>query len=229
MTAPWVCALEHEEVTVSSIDPQAAKSPVSRIFLLALGLVVAGCAGGTGSSAATNAGLTAASPSELGSAESSIAGADLVGTWTRTQECEGMLAAFQEAGLAESQLDWIIGNWVGDPADVEVHTDDICADARPAEEHFHFFTADGQFGSYDARGEQVDDGDYAVVDADTLSFPSHSTEFGYDGDILVTYTVSGDSAEFEVQVPDVCDDACSLAHAWALSAFFGPEPWTRTD
>jgi hypothetical protein len=140
-----------------------------------------------------------------------------------------MLAAFEEAGLAQSQLDWIVGNWVGDPADVEVDTDEVCAGARPAEEHSHFFTEDGQFGSYDAQGEQVDSGDYVIVDAGTLSFRSHSAEFGYDGDLLVEYAVSGDSAVFEVQLPSECDDACSLAHAWALSAFFGPEPWTRTD
>jgi len=139
-----------------------------------------------------------------------------------------MLSAFQEAGLAESQLDWIIGNWVGDPAG-EVHADDVCEDARPPEEHSHFFTADGQFGSYDAAGEQVDNGNYAVVEPGILSFASHAAEFGYDGDILVRYTVSGDSAEFEVLMPSECDEACSLAHAWAISAFFGPEPWTRTN
>ena len=140
-----------------------------------------------------------------------------------------MLAAFEEAGLAEAQGDWIVGNWVGDPAEVEVDPEDLCAGARPAEEHSHFFTADGQFGSYDAGNEQVDNGDYAVVDTGTLSFASHATEFGYDGDILVNYTVSGDSAAFEVQLPSECNDACLLAHAWALSAFFGPEPWTRSD
>ena len=123
---------------------------------------------------------------------------------------------------------WITGNWVGDPADVEADLENLCADARPAEEHSHFFTPDGQFGSYDAAGEQVDGGDYAVVDSDTLSFRSHSTEFGYDGDILVDYAVSGETAEFEVQLPSDCDDRCLEAHAWAFSAFFGPEPWTRT-
>ena len=107
--------------------------------------------------------------------------------------------------------------------------DHLCADARPAEEHSHFFTEDGEFGSLDAEGNQVDSGDYAVAHADTLSFASHAIEFGYDGDILVDYRVSGDSAEFEVQLSSECDDACLEAHAWALSAFFGPEPWTRTD
>jgi hypothetical protein len=140
-----------------------------------------------------------------------------------------MLAAFEAAGLIPEQAIWIIGNWVGDPADVEADLEDLCADAQPAEEHSHFFTEDGQFGSYDANGEQVDSGDYAAVDMDTLSFGSHSAEFGYDGDILVNYAVSGDSATFEVQLPSECEGSCLEAHAWALSAFFGPDPWTRTD
>jgi hypothetical protein len=140
-----------------------------------------------------------------------------------------MLAAFEDAGLIPEHAIWIIGNWIGDPEDVEADLNDLCADARPPEEHGHFFTADGQFGSYDAAGEQVDSGDYAAIDADTLTFPSHSAEFGYDGDILVDYAVSGDSATFEVQMPSACDERCLEAHAWALSAFFGPEPWTRTD
>lgn len=140
-----------------------------------------------------------------------------------------MLSAFEEAGLAESKAEWIIGNWVGDPADIEANLDDLCADSRPAEEHSHFFTKDGEFGSLDDEGNQVDSGDYAVLEAGTLTFPTHSTEFGYDGDILVAYTVDGDAADFDVQLPSDCDDACLEAHAWALSAFFGPEPWTRAE
>lgn len=138
-----------------------------------------------------------------------------------------MLAAFEAAGLAATKGIWIVGNWVGDPADIDWDPKDLCAGARPAEEHSHFFTADLRFGSYDAAGEQVDDGDYAVLDADTVSFPSHSTEFGYDGDILVDYAVTGDSATFTVQVPAACEAACLEAHAWALSAFFGGDPWVK--
>jgi hypothetical protein len=140
-----------------------------------------------------------------------------------------MLTAFEEADLAASHPEWIIGNWVGDPATVPVDPNSLCANARPAEEHSHFFTEDGQFGSLDAAGNQVDEGPYAVVDDDTLSFASHGTEFGYDGDILVDYTVNGDAAEFEVQVPAECDPACSQAHAWALSAFFAGDAWVRTE
>jgi hypothetical protein len=197
--------------------------------LLAAGILLASCAGATGSGTLPAASAAAASPSERSSPAPSAEAPELVGTWTRTQDCETMLAAFEHAGLVESHAVWIIGNWVGDPAEVVADPEDLCADARPAEEHSHFFTADGQFGSYDAEGEQVDSGDYAVVDTNILSFPSHSTEFGYAGDILVDYAVGGDSATFEVQPPSECDNACLEAHAWALSAFFGPDPWTRTE
>jgi hypothetical protein len=198
-------------------------------WLLVVGLVLASCAAPSGSSALPVASTAAASPSQPSSVAPPAEAPELVGTWTRTQSCETQLAAFEEAGLAESHSIWIIGNWVGDPEDVEVDPNDICADARPAEKHSHFFTAAGRFGSYDAAGEQVDDGDYVVIDTLTLSFPSHSTEFGYDGDILVGYAVSGDSAAFEVHPPAECADSCLEAHAWAFSAFFGPDPWTRTD
>jgi hypothetical protein len=196
---------------------------------LLAGFLVSSCAGTTGGSGLPAASTAAASRTEESSTETSGINAELVGTWTRTQGCETMLAAFEEAGLAESHAEWIVGNWVGDPAEVEWDPDDVCADARPAEEHSHFFTEDGQFGSYDAEGDQVDSGDYAAVDTDTLSFPSHSAEFGYDGDILVDYAVSGDSATFGVQLPTECHDACLEAHAWALSAFYGPDPWIRSD
>jgi hypothetical protein len=140
-----------------------------------------------------------------------------------------MLAAFEAAGLAASHAEWVVGNWVGDPAEVEWDPEDICANARGAEAHSHFFTADGEFGSLDAQGDIADNGDYAVVDEDTVSFPSHSTEFGYAGDILVDYAVSGDTAEFEVQLPAACNAACLEAHAWALSAFYEEDPWARTE
>jgi hypothetical protein len=45
-------------------------------------------------------------------------------------------------------------------------------------EHSHFFTTDGQFGSYDELGAQVDNGDYEIVKESMLAFPSHGAEFG---------------------------------------------------
>ena len=151
----------------------------------------------------------------------------VIGTWVRTQSCEEALAAFEAAGLEDQTGDWIVGNWVGE-GETRARGEE-CDGARPPEEHSHFFTEDWMFGSLDAAGDQVDFGDFDLVDEDTLSFASHSQEFGYDGDILLDYAVDGDTATFTVDIPSTCEDACRVAHAWALSAFFDAEEWTRRN
>jgi hypothetical protein len=45
--------------------------------------------------------------------------------------------------------------------------DDVCSGAKP-QLHYHFFTADGFFGSLDQKERQVDDGTYTIVDSKTL-------------------------------------------------------------
>ena len=37
----------------------------------------------------------------------------LIGSWHRAQTCEEMLAAFEEAGLAETHVGWLQGNFFG--------------------------------------------------------------------------------------------------------------------
>jgi hypothetical protein len=66
----------------------------------------------------------------------------------------------------------------------------VCAGAEGPLEHDHFFTEAGAFGSHDENGEQVDEGDFTIVDDDTVGFPSHASEFGYDGDLVVGYAFS---------------------------------------
>ena len=94
-------------------------------------------------------------------------------------------------------------------------------------EHSHFFTQNGAFGSHDEHGEEVDHGDYQLVDEDTLAFPSHASEFGYDGDLVVDYQIDGDIVTFDVVLPEACEETCKDAYAWALSAF-ASGPWTRS-
>src|SRR5918995_2184400 len=149
-------------------------------ILMASAALVAGCAGSAsapvwGGAASPSGGAPAPSPSspapsapasspgESPSGEPSSAAGPLVGVWSRIQDCAGQLAAFDAAGIAEAHVEWIVGNWVGEG--VEAEPSDVCADARPAEVHSHFFTADGEFGSYDATGGQGGDGDYRVPGA----------------------------------------------------------------
>ena len=148
--------------------------------------------------------------------------AGLVGSWHRAQSCAEMLTAFEEAGLAESHVEWLQGNFFGgEPGPTE---GDPCAGANGPLEHDHFFTEDGTFGSHDENGEEVDHGDYNAVDDDTVSFPSHATEFGYDGELVVDFSVEGDVVRFNVVLPESCVDQCADAYAWALSAF-ASGPW----
>ena len=128
-----------------------------------------------------------------------------------------MLLAFVTAGLADSRRGWLQGNFYGGKSGPKEGYP--CAGAEGPFEHDHFFTADGAFGSHDQNGEEVDGGEFEVVDADTVRFPSHADDFGYYGDLVVDYTVSGDRVMFVVPVPDPCDKECADAYAWALSAF----------
>jgi hypothetical protein len=63
-----------------------------------------------------------------------------------------------------------------------------------------------------------------MVDQDTLSFPSHAEEFGYDEELVVDFVVNGGVVTFEGAPPDPCTDSCADAYAWALSAF-ASGPW----
>jgi hypothetical protein len=152
---------------------------------------------------------------------------DIIGTWTRTQSCKEELAAFEATGLAKAAgFEWVTANWV---PGASPRSSGFCDGAIPPTTHSHFFTKDGGFGSRDANGEQVDDGDYAVSSPGVLDFTSHASDFGYTGQIVVRYTITGGQATFDVQVPSGCasDATCADAYGWALSAFFKGAPWTR--
>ena len=202
------------------------------LALTTLTLLLAACGGATPtpSTAPVAATPTTAAPTPAPTAtitQPPAADGPIIGTWVRTQSCDEQLAAFEAAGLEDQAGNWIVGNWVGE-GETRARGEE-CDGARPPEEHSHFFTETWMFGSLDANGEQVDFGDFGLVDEDTLSFPSHSQEFGYAGDILVDFAVDGDTATFTVDMPTTCEDACRVAHAWALSAFFDAEDWARTD
>lgn len=192
-------------------------------------LVVLGCVAVLASGCAPVLYSADPSGSETASAATATASAavsDIIGSWHRAQSCEELLAAFKAAGLAESHADWITGNFFGgSPAPTG---GDVCGGAQGPLEHSHFFTASGEFGSHDQNGEQVDDGDYLAVDADTLSFPSHASEFGYAGDLDVDYAIEDGVATFDVALPEPCEDSCRDAYAWALSAF-SSGPWAAGE
>ncbi len=92
---------------------------------------------------------------------------------------------------------------------------DPCRDAV-SREHSHFFTADGQFGSRDANGEQVDDGRYELFGDDTVVI----------GDVTFHYEITdGDTISFTPEVPD-CAPSCFEAR-WSVAVAFPGYTWQR--
>jgi hypothetical protein len=198
--------------------------------LIAIGfvaLLVAGCSSPVATPNAPGSSVigTAEAPS-VASGAPPAATAAIVGSWHRAQTCAEMLAAFQRAGLAESHVTWLTGNFFGGgPAPT---SGDVCAGARGPLEHSHFFTAAGGFGSRDEHGRQVDSGDYEVIDPLVIGFPSHATEFGYDGELLIGVEVTDGIATFHILMPDECTGTCADAYAWAVSAF-ASGPWAAGE
>jgi len=200
----------------SEMRTAVARHTVVATAVLAAALVTAcSAAPSSSTSASTRSGtetvesaspVVAASPSATPTVAASptpIASA-IVGSWHRTIDCKDARAAFAKYGLLETASDW------------------VCPAGSPPHPHSHFFTAEGQFGSRDPGGQQVDDGDYVLIAPDTLEFPSHEREFGYKP-ILVKFAVKG-TAMFSVQVPKTCTDKCADGYGWALSAF-ATNPW----
>jgi hypothetical protein len=131
--------------------------------LIALTMVTVGAIGPMAAATPTSATVASA---KLDPASS------LVGTWQRVLRCKELVRALEKAGLEEFVLDAVVGSGflpgVTSPDQI-ADPKHPCKGAVP-QLHSHFFTADGQFGSLDADGNQVDEGTYTIVD-DTLVMP----------------------------------------------------------
>ena len=126
------------------------------ILVASLALLAAGCGGAedkSGTASATSAATTTAT----------AVASPLVGEWRRIQTCEEVLEILTKAGFNKQvALENMAGNGflpgVSSPDQI-ADPKQPCKGAVP-QAHSHFFTADGQFGSKDHQGDQVDDGTY---------------------------------------------------------------------
>jgi hypothetical protein len=192
---------------------------VGRLLLAtSLALFVAACGGGDGESGGASA--TSAAPATTAAA----VGSPLVGEWRRTHRCEEVLEILKKAGFDEQvALENIAGNGflpgvssAGDIADVK----QPCKGAVPIL-HSHFFTADGQFGSKDQNGQQVDDGTYKIVDDRTFVV---AKEFP---DVTIHYRIAGDTIRFDPVAPS-CAPSCDEA-VWSVMMAFPGKTWERVN
>ncbi len=146
---------------------------MSRTVLIVLVLVglVAGCGSDDQEGADRPPATPQATSTRAGTPEQPNS---LVGRWELRRTCDGIVKALDKARLG-SLAPSTIGDYFPDQTPKELaRKADVCQGAKP-QQHSHFFTAEGEFGSLDQHGEQVDGQPYQVIDSRTLRL---DTEIG---------------------------------------------------
>jgi hypothetical protein len=179
-----------------------------------LTVLVAACGGSEGESGGASA--TSAAPATTAAA----AVVPLVGEWRRTHRCEEVVEILKAAGFNKQvALANIAGNGflpgVSSPSEI-ADVKQPCKGAVPLL-HSHFFTADGQFGSKDQNGQQVDDGAYKIVDDRTFVIS------GGFPDVTFHYRITGDTIRFDPVMPS-CAPSCEEA-SWSVMVAFPGKTW----
>lgn len=122
-----------------------------------------------------------------------------------------------KAGLHDALLESVAGDgWI--PGVTKVS--EIKDPAHPCigsvdRKHSHFFTANGQFGSRDQNGQQVDDGQYQLVgDAFVIS------------GVTFHYVITGhDTLSIRPDIPK-CAPSCFEA-GWSIAVAYPGYTWHR--
>lgn len=188
-------------------------------------LVAAGLIVGCGSDDSE----TAKAPSPTPQSKSRPRPASIVGRWEVLRTCQGMVQALDQAGLRKLAPS-VVGDYFPDKKPQELaRRADVCQGAEP-QQHSHFFTKDGKFGSLDQNKQEVDDGQYRVVDERTFRLGSGADEETYHFRI-----VGGNQLTMEPVIPARAKRAAlanpfefALAGHSAAVAYTGHR-WKRVD
>jgi hypothetical protein len=147
----------------------------------------------------------------------------LVGTWQRVLRCKELVRALEKAGLEEFVLEAVVGSGflpgVTSPDQI-ADPKHPCKGAVP-QLHAHFFTADGQFGSLDFTGQQVDAGIYTIIEPGTVVIDN--------GDFRATFhyrfTDHGDT----IRLYPIAPDCVCVTAQWAVAVAYPGKKWTRVS
>lgn len=196
--------------------------------LVALAVVLAGCAGSPGT-APTALPRTLASPAASASpsvpaASASPTQAAIVGEWVGFHDCETIVAMLQKAGLEEFLADAVYGNGLvaGDPMASGLKDPSHPCDGAVRRQHSHFFTATGEFGSKDFNGQRVDDGTYTLEGTDVIVI--NGKRFKYE--------INGDALSLEPEPVDISactTKECRFDATWVLMVALPGTTWTRGE
>jgi hypothetical protein len=205
--------------------PSRTRWITARVAVL---LAAAGSLTACGSSSSTTPSRPARnSPSLASSATSNTQpAATIVGRWSVIRTCAGLVHALNEAGL-RPLAPVVVGDYFPDvPVTQLTRKPDLCQGAAP-QPHSHFFTRDGQFGSIDQNGEQVDDGPYRIVDQGIIHIGSPGSDF--------RFKITGDKLTL-LPVIDADQRRQALAHpttfssaGWAVAVAYSGHTWARVN
>jgi hypothetical protein len=186
--------------------------------LVALGLTSALLVGCT-----SEASSTTKPPSTRSSASASPAASvsAIVGRWQQKHTCSQLVAALEANGLG-SVAPAIVGDFFPDrtPQQLAKKGDRLCDGAKP-QEHAHFFTAEGAFGSLDQFEQQVDDGPYKIVSDHVMTIGD--ARFGYvveDGVLMLKPLISREDRRAARASPYDFSTA-----GWQVAVTYGGRPW----
>ena len=176
---------------------------------------------GEGAAAPEPASNTSATATPSDSPNPSADPTSVVGEWTRTTTCQQRADALEAAGLGRFAAEHAAGDgFIPGVTSVDQLEDPEhpCKGAVP-QVHSHFFTADGQFGSRDAEGNQVDDGTYELQGVDAFVI----------GKVTFHYSISPDGTTLMLDpvLPACAKKGCWDAQ-WAVAVAYPGRPWRRT-
>lgn len=148
---------------------------------------------------------------------------EIVGEWERETTCVELVQALRDAGMNELVDEFVAGNGfipgVGADDPEQLDLEQPCKGAVPRV-HSHFFTEEGEFGSRDWNGEDVDDGRYEIV-GDKLVI---SKEFP---DVTFRYRIEGDTVMFDpLSIPAGCT---TFRCGWSISVAYPGKRWKRVQ
>jgi hypothetical protein len=148
-----------------------------------------------------------------------MAQSPLVGTWQRTTTCAELAAALTKAGLQKFVVEAVAGNGfvpgVTTPEQIRDRANP-CNGAVPRK-HSHFFTRTREFGSFDWRGQRVDDGTYRTG-------PGTVTIFKEFPKVTFRHRITGNSITFS---PVIAKGCSSFRCRWAISMAYPGKSWRR--
>jgi hypothetical protein len=146
----------------------------------------------------------------------------LIGRWVQIHRCETLVAALNAAGIGTA-APAVIGDYFPDlPPEALAQKPELCAGAEPLR-HYHFFDANGRFGSLDHNQQVVDGAPFELVGEDMLRIL----------DITWRYTVEGnrlslDPVLTEEQRLEAAATPFAVAPAaWGVAVAYPGTTWKR--